>query len=143
MLDNFMGGSLRQRLGDFVGVLDEKLRDRAERTVFQGDDSDWHVGHRQLNRQDLQLRAPGAKFKCGGRKRQKTPGRQQAYPYLGGIGDQRRARVVEPAGAKRFHRGCPRRAFRPWQRPEFVHQIGELNPAPPSPWTLHTCQDDK
>jgi hypothetical protein len=36
---------LRQRLGDLAGMLDEKLRDRAERTVLQGDDSVWHWGH--------------------------------------------------------------------------------------------------
>jgi len=28
-------------LGDFAGLLNEKLRDRAERTVPQGDDAEW------------------------------------------------------------------------------------------------------
>src|SRR5712691_772310 len=60
-----MGGvslSLHQWLGDFVGVLDEKLRDRAQRAVFQGDDTNWHAGHGQFNRQDLQLWMEIAKF---------------------------------------------------------------------------------
>ena len=72
--------SFHQWLGDFVGVLDEKLGDRRQRTVFQSDDPNWHAGHGQLNRQDLQLWVQGTKFQCGRCcNRKKTSGRQKTY----------------------------------------------------------------
>ena len=37
------------------------IGDRAERAILQGDDSIWNAGHRQLNRQNLQVRAPRRK----------------------------------------------------------------------------------
>ena len=68
---------------------------------LSGDDSLPHPSHRQLNGQDLDLRAPGGKSQCGSREnRNKAPGRQQTGPHLGGIGDHSRARIIEPAGAK-------------------------------------------
>src|SRR5262245_2269275 len=36
---------LRQRLGDFVGTLNKKLRDGTERSAFQGNDPNRQVGH--------------------------------------------------------------------------------------------------
>src|SRR5262249_42281780 len=74
---------------------------------------------------------------------EKTPGRHKTYPHLGGTGAQRRARAVEPTGAKGFYRGLCNRAFQRWQRPRFVHQFGQLDPASPSQWIFHACQDDK
>src|SRR5260221_6443613 len=53
--------SLRKRFSDFTDMLDEKLSDRAERAILQGDDSIWNAGHRQFNGQNLQLRAPRRK----------------------------------------------------------------------------------
>ncbi|HLQ94290.1 MAG TPA: hypothetical protein VK148_30085, partial [Xanthobacteraceae bacterium] len=47
--------SLRQRLRDFAGVLDEKLRDGAERAVPHGDDTDWYAGQLKFNGQDPEL----------------------------------------------------------------------------------------
>jgi len=41
--------SLRQRLGDLAGGLDEKLRDWAERAVLQGYNSDRNAGMSQFN----------------------------------------------------------------------------------------------
>ena len=57
--------SLRQRLCDFTGAVNEKLRDGAERAVLQGDDYVLHVGHLQFNGQDLDLRAHGGKSQYG------------------------------------------------------------------------------
>jgi hypothetical protein len=65
---------LRQRLGDFVGTLDEKLRDGTERPTFQGNDPNRQVGHGQFNGQDLQFRAPGEKWS---RDRKKTASRRR------------------------------------------------------------------
>jgi len=53
--------SFDRRPCDFTGVLDEKLGDRAERAILQGDDSIWNAGHRQFNGQDLQLLPPRRK----------------------------------------------------------------------------------
>jgi len=47
--------SLRQRLCDLTGTLDEKLCDGADRTALQGDDPNLQVGHRRFNGQDLDL----------------------------------------------------------------------------------------
>ena len=44
-----------QRLRNFAGIVDEKLDDRAERAILQGDNSIWHAGVLQLDRQDLDL----------------------------------------------------------------------------------------
>jgi len=49
--------SLCQRLRNFAGRVDKKLRNRAERAVLQGDDSNRQGCDRQVNRQDLDLRA--------------------------------------------------------------------------------------
>jgi hypothetical protein len=53
--------TLRKRLSHFAGVLDEEPGNRAERAVLQGDDSIWNAWYRQLNGQNLQLRAPRRK----------------------------------------------------------------------------------
>jgi hypothetical protein len=42
----FLSLCLRQRLRDFASTVGEKLRDGAERTILQGDNSVWHAGHR-------------------------------------------------------------------------------------------------
>lgn len=39
----------RQRLRNVARRVDEKLHDRAERAIFQGEDTDWHRGNRKLN----------------------------------------------------------------------------------------------
>jgi hypothetical protein len=60
--------SLCQELRNFVDVLDEKPRDRARRTVLQGDHSKGQRGYSQLNRQSLELRAPDGKTQYGARQ---------------------------------------------------------------------------
>jgi hypothetical protein len=44
-------------------------------------------------------------------------------------------------GAKRFHGDRPDHVIRRWQRPHFAHQLGELDPAPPSPRNLRARRD--
>src|SRR5262249_41536607 len=96
--------SLRQRLCDFAGMLDEKPRDRAERAVLQGDDTDRHGGNWQFDRQDLELRPPGRESQCGrGKNRKKTPARQEAHSHVGRNGENRRRRIIEPAAPEGFH----------------------------------------
>src|SRR5882762_2266098 len=97
--------SLRQRLRDFAGVLDEKPRGGAERAVLKGEDSVWHAGDWQFDGQDLELRVLGGKSQYGSREnREKAPGRQETDPHLAGTGDHSHARIIEPAGAKRVHK---------------------------------------
>ena len=135
--------SLRQGLCDFAGTVDEKLCGGAERAVLQGDDPDWRAGMLQFNGQDLEFRAPGGKSQYGRRdNRKKAPSRQETDPYLGGNGEHSRARIIESAGAKGFHINRPKRAFRRWQQPRFVHQFGKRDAPPPSPWTLRACHDN-
>ena len=59
---------LCQEIRNLTGVLDEEPCDGAERTILQGEDSDRHWGHWQLNRQNLDLSAPGWKSQCGSRE---------------------------------------------------------------------------
>src|SRR5258707_10041134 len=68
--------SLRQRLCNFAGVLNEKLRHGAECAVLQSDNSDWHAGMLQFNGQDLDLRTLGkSQYGCRD-NRKKASGRQ-------------------------------------------------------------------
>jgi hypothetical protein len=114
--------SLRQRPRDFAGALDEELRDGAERAVLQGDDSSWHAGHWQLNGQDLELWSPREKSQHGRwENREKPPGRQETHPHLKGNSEYTRGRIIDPAGAKGFHKSRPKYAFPGRQRPGFVH----------------------
>ena len=91
--------SLRQRLRDFAGAVDEKPRDGAERAALQGDDSDWHAGHWQFNGQDLQFRVLGGKLSM--RKPEissesaRSPADSSAREV---IGDDSRAGIIKPAG---------------------------------------------
>src|SRR5882757_9444799 len=94
--------SFREWLGDFAGVLDEKLRGGAERAILQGDDSDWHVGMLQFNGQDLDVRTFGKTQYRPRDNRKKAPGRQETDPHRGVNGENSRARILESAGAKRF-----------------------------------------
>ena len=106
--------SLRQGSCDVTGVVDEKLRDRTERAVLQGDDADRHAGHWQCDRQDLELRTRGGKPQCGSRNnRKKEPARQETGPDLGRNGDHCHARIIEPAGTKGFY--CDRSDHACWR----------------------------
>src|SRR5262245_15025115 len=94
--------SLRQRLCDFAGILDEKLRHGAECAVLQSDNSDWHAGMSQFDGQDLDVRTLG-KSEYGHRdNRKKASGLQETDPHLGGSGENSRARIIETTGAKGF-----------------------------------------
>jgi hypothetical protein len=136
--------SLHQMFGDFAGLLDEKLRDGADRTVLQGDDSVSYAGLWQFNGQDLEFRVLGGKSQCGNREKcDKAPGRRQIYTHLRGIGDHNRAGIIEPTGAKCFHYDRSDHASRRRQHPRLVRQIGKLDPAPPNPLTLRAHRDDK
>src|SRR6266404_3608244 len=135
--------SLRQRLCEFAGAVNEKPRAGAERAVLEGDDYVLHVGHLQFNGQDLDLRAHGGKSQYGSREnRDKAPGRQETNPHLGGIGNHSRAGIIEPASAKGLYCDRPNHAFRRWQRPRFARQFGKLYPAPPNPLILRARRDD-
>ena len=48
---------IRERQRDFSGVLNELSRDRAERAMLEGKDSNWNADQRQVNGQDPDLRA--------------------------------------------------------------------------------------
>src|SRR5712671_3566935 len=134
--------SFREWLGDFAGVLDEKLRGGAERAILQGDNSDWHVGMLQFNGQDLDVRTFGKTQYRPRDNRKKAPGRQETDPHRGVNGENSRARILESAGAKRFQISRPKRAFRRGQQPRFVRQLSKRDAAPPNPRTLDACHDD-
>src|SRR5260370_32740825 len=90
--------SFREWLGDFAGVVDEKLRGGAERAILQGDNSDWHVGMLQVNGQDLDVRTFGKTQYRPPDNRKKTPGRQETDPHRGVHGENTRARILQAPG---------------------------------------------
>src|SRR5262245_24208803 len=59
------GCFLRQRRRYFAGGVDEKLRNRAQRAILQGNDSGWKAGRWQLNGQDGEFGSLGGKPQCG------------------------------------------------------------------------------
>src|SRR6516165_9045845 len=84
-----------------AGVLDEKPRDRAERTVLQGEDSGGHGGYWQLNGQNLDISAPNRKSQCRSREhRQEGSRRWKIETHLRGLSDHNCAGMIEPTGAK-------------------------------------------
>ena len=134
---------LRQRLRDVAGVLDEKLRDRAERAVLQGDDSDRHAGIGSLTGKTL-ISGPGGKSQTEvGKIVRKRPVATRLIRTSGERSDHSHARIVETAGAKDVHCDRPNHAFRRWQHPRFVHQLGKRDPAPPSPRASRARHDDE
>jgi hypothetical protein len=67
-----------QRLRNFAGVLDEKLRDWVEHAVLQGVSPDRRAWNWEINRQGLDLRILRGKSQDGSREnRKKAPGRQE------------------------------------------------------------------
>src|ERR1043166_2709968 len=72
-----------QRLRNFAGFVDEKLRDGAERAVLQGHNSNRHAGVLQLDGQDLDpwtLGKPQYRDRCD---RKKAPSRREIEPHSG------------------------------------------------------------
>ena len=66
-----------RRLRDFARLFDEKLRGGVERAILQSDNPDWHGGHGEFNRQNLERRSVRGKSQCRGREqREKAAGRQ-------------------------------------------------------------------
>src|SRR5262245_7626544 len=69
-----------QRLRDFVGVLDEKPRNRTDGAVFQGEDADRDADRFHLDRQYFDLGALPRKQDGPRTNRQETPARQEVHP---------------------------------------------------------------
>jgi hypothetical protein len=101
-------------------VLDEKLRDWAERAMLQGNNSDWHAGMLQFNGQNLDVRTLGKTQYRTRDNRKKAPGRQQTDPHLGVSRENSRARIVESTGAKGFQKNRPERALISWDDRRLV-----------------------
>src|SRR5947207_9333748 len=133
----------RQRFGYFAGVLDEKPRDRAQRAVLQGHDSDRYASHWQLDGQHREFRVLGKPQRGNLENRQKAASHQEADPRLSGIGDDRRAGIIEPDGAKGFRREWPDCPALPWrQHPGFVDEFSQRDPAPASPRALRAGRNN-
>ena len=72
----------RERVCNFAGGVDEKLRGGAERTSFHGDDADRHSSQRQFDRQHLDVLMRCGKAQHGLRENGEVAiGRQQAHPH--------------------------------------------------------------
>ena len=85
----------------------------------------------------------GEKSKCGSRENgDKTAGRQQTNAHMRAIRNHAHPGIIEPAGAKSVHYDRSNHAVRWWQHPQFVHQFGNFDPAPPRPLILRTRRND-
>jgi len=77
-----------QRLSNVAGTVDETLRDRAQCTILQRNDSDGPVGCCRLDRQGFGGRLVARKGQYGGREDgQKSTTRDQRIARVGGGGD--------------------------------------------------------
>src|SRR5215467_14931788 len=107
-------------------------------------ESDRPVGKRRFNGQDLEVWARGGKRQPGFRKdREEASGFKETNPRFVVKDAHGRARIVKSTGAKCLHKDRPKRAFQRGQRPQFVYQLGKLDPSPARPWILHACHNNE
>src|SRR5260370_34649195 len=116
---------LCHRLRHGPNIFEEKLGERGERSIFQGDDPNRRPRIGQCDGQRLERWISSGHLQPETRKdREKAPRREQIVFHVLRQGRDRGARRLVSAGAKGLIDKSAEEAVRRQQRPWFVHQLG-------------------